>query len=57
MESSYALNGHLDHIAQLDGLVARIGNLTLLGNAYRGVGLPDLIHAARTAARTLIPNP
>jgi oxygen-dependent protoporphyrinogen oxidase len=45
--------GHLDSVAELDALVARIGNLTLLGNSYRGVGLPDLINAARTAARKL----
>jgi oxygen-dependent protoporphyrinogen oxidase len=45
--------GHLDRMAQLDARVATLGNLTLLGNAYRGVGLPDLIHAARTAAKPL----
>jgi oxygen-dependent protoporphyrinogen oxidase len=45
--------GHLDRMAQLDDLVARIGNLTLLGNSYRGVGVPDLIHAARNAARAI----
>jgi oxygen-dependent protoporphyrinogen oxidase len=45
--------GHLERMAQLDGLVARIGNLTLLGNGYRGVGVPDLIHHARTAVRSL----
>jgi oxygen-dependent protoporphyrinogen oxidase len=46
--------GHLDRMAQLDELVGRIGNLTLLGNGYRGVGLPDLIHDARNAARSLV---
>lgn len=45
--------GHLDRIAQLDELVARFGNLTLLGNSYRGVGVPDLIREARTAARAV----
>jgi oxygen-dependent protoporphyrinogen oxidase len=45
--------GHLDRIAQLEKLVAQTPGLHLLGNAYRGVGLPDLIHAARTAARAL----
>jgi len=47
--------GHLDRIAQLDAHIANLGNLTLLGNATRGVGLPDLIHAAREAAKLLIP--
>jgi len=45
--------GHLDRMAQLDELVARIGNLTLLGNSYRGVGVPDLIRDARNAARAI----
>jgi len=45
--------GHLDRIAQLDDLVARLPGLTLLGNAYRGVGLPDLIRDARAAARQI----
>jgi oxygen-dependent protoporphyrinogen oxidase len=45
--------GHLERMAQLDELVARIGNLTLLGNAYRGVGVPDLIRDARKAARAI----
>jgi oxygen-dependent protoporphyrinogen oxidase len=45
--------GHLERMAQLDERVASLGNLTLLGNAYRGVGLPDLIRDARHAARTL----
>jgi len=45
--------GHLDRMTQLDELVARIGNLTLLGNSYRGVGVPDLIRDARQAARAI----
>jgi oxygen-dependent protoporphyrinogen oxidase len=48
--------GHLDRMAQLDALVTRIGNLTLLGNSYRGVGLPDLIRDAREAARRIGAN-
>jgi oxygen-dependent protoporphyrinogen oxidase len=42
--------GHLVRIAQLDTRIAQIPNLHLLGNAYRGVGLPDLIRDARAAA-------
>jgi protoporphyrinogen/coproporphyrinogen III oxidase len=45
--------GHQTRIAQLESLIATLGNLTLLGNAYRGVGLPDLIRDARTAAKSL----
>jgi protoporphyrinogen/coproporphyrinogen III oxidase len=47
--------GHLERIAALDARIATLGGLTLLGNSYRGVGLPDLIRDARTAARALTP--
>jgi oxygen-dependent protoporphyrinogen oxidase len=37
-------------MSQLDELVARIPGLHLLGNSYRGVGMPDLVHEARQTA-------
>ena len=43
--------GHLERMAQLDQRIAALGGLTLLGNGYRGVGLPDLIRDARKDAR------
>jgi oxygen-dependent protoporphyrinogen oxidase len=45
--------GHLERIAQLDQRITRIPGLTLLGNGYRGVGLPDLIRDARKSADEL----
>ena len=45
--------GHLERIADLERLVAEIPGLHLLGNSYRGVGIPDLIRDARALARTL----
>jgi oxygen-dependent protoporphyrinogen oxidase len=48
--------GHLDRMATLDKHIAAFGDLTLLGNAYRGVGLPDLIRDARAAAKKLTTN-
>ena len=48
--------GHLDRIAELDQRIAALGGLTLLGNGYRGVGLPDLIRDARAAVRNLVPR-
>lgn len=45
--------GHLDRMAALNERIAQLGNLHLLGNGYRGVGLPDLIRDARAAARSL----
>ena len=43
--------GHLERIAQLFEAIDAIGGLYLIGNGYRGVGLPDLIRDARSAAR------
>jgi oxygen-dependent protoporphyrinogen oxidase len=45
--------GHIERMAALDDHIAALGGLTLLGNGYRGVGLPDLIHASRTAAKSI----
>ena len=47
--------GHLDRMAQLDHRIQALGSLWLLGNGYRGVGLPDLIRDARFAARQVLP--
>lgn len=43
--------GHLERMSELQGLVGQQNGLWLLGNAYRGVGLPDLIRDARAAAQ------
>ena len=46
--------GHLDRMRQLFSLVAdELPNLTLLGNSYLGVGIPDLVRDARAAARRI----
>jgi oxygen-dependent protoporphyrinogen oxidase len=45
--------GHLERMAELDKRVRGMDGLCLLGNGYRGVGLPDLIRDARAAAQTL----
>ncbi|MDE1175743.1 MAG: protoporphyrinogen oxidase [Edaphobacter sp.] len=45
--------GHLERMAELERRIDTIGNLVLLGNGYRGVGLPDLIRDSRNAARAL----
>ena len=46
--------GHLDRIAELECRAARFAGLRLIGNAYRGVGLADLIRQGRSAARDMI---
>jgi oxygen-dependent protoporphyrinogen oxidase len=42
--------GHTVRIARVRKLLQQLSGLTLLGNAYHGVGLPDLIRDARTEA-------
>ncbi len=46
--------GHLDRMAELETRIAQLPGLHLLGNAYHGVGLPDLIRDARTTAHNAI---
>jgi oxygen-dependent protoporphyrinogen oxidase len=43
--------GHLERMAELEARVAKLGGLSLLGNGYRGVGVPDLIRDARAASK------
>ena len=45
--------GHLQRMEALETRVDALGGLFLLGNAYRGVGVPDLIRDAHGAARRL----
>jgi oxygen-dependent protoporphyrinogen oxidase len=46
--------GHLERMKELDDRVRGLDGLCLLGNGYRGVGLPDLIRDARAAARRVV---
>ena len=43
--------GHLERMAKLQEIVQELDGIWLLGNGYRGVGVPDLIRDARSAAR------
>lgn len=45
--------GHLERMAQLEERVRALPGLSLIGNAYHGVGLPDLIRQGREATRQL----
>jgi protoporphyrinogen/coproporphyrinogen III oxidase len=45
--------GHLERMAELDARVRALDGLWLLGNGYRGVGIPDLVRDARAAARQI----
>ncbi len=46
--------GHLERVAEIEARVQRLPGLALAGNAYRGVGIPDAIHSADTAAQALL---
>ena len=46
--------GHLDRMADLKLMLSTMPNLSLVGSAYYGVGLPDLIRDGRATARSLV---
>lgn len=45
---------HLERIAELEFQISRDPMFSLLGNGYRGVGIPDLIRDARATARAIV---
>ena len=46
--------GHLERVKRIEDRVASLPGLTLAGNAYSGVGIPDCIRSAENAADELI---
>jgi protoporphyrinogen/coproporphyrinogen III oxidase len=42
--------GHEKRVAETERLVAAMPGLRLIGNAYHGVGIPDCVKLAKTAA-------
>jgi len=46
--------GHLERMARLEERVRALPGLQLIGNAYYGVGLPDLVRQGREAARRVV---
>ena len=49
--------GHLDRMAEVESMLAATPSLRLVGSAYYGVGLPDLIHEGRATGRLLAGQP
>ncbi len=45
--------GHVARMARLDELMRTLPGLNVIGNAYRGVGLPDLVREARSLVNRL----
>jgi oxygen-dependent protoporphyrinogen oxidase len=46
--------GHLDRMTELASMLRTMPGLHLVGSAYHGVGLPDLIREGRAVARSLV---
>jgi len=46
--------GHGELVRQIEARVARLPGLTLAGNAYHGVGIPDCIHGGQQAAEQIL---
>lgn len=46
--------GHIDKAAEIEGRVRKLSGFALAGNAYHGIGIPDCINSADSAARTLL---
>lgn len=49
--------GHLDRMARLETLATNFPGLYLVGNAYHGVGLPDMVRMGREAAALSLRQP
>src|SRR5205814_423542 len=45
--------GHLERVEEIERRVSALTGLTVAGNAYRGVGLPDCIRSANEAVRAV----
>lgn len=45
--------GHLERVAELEGLTASLPGLYLVGSAYRGVGIPDCIEQGKAVAEKI----
>lgn len=46
--------GHLERVARIEELGKSVPRLYLIGNAYRGVGVPDCIREGRDAAEQIL---
>jgi protoporphyrinogen/coproporphyrinogen III oxidase len=45
--------GHLERLAEIERVVAELGNIELAGNSYGGAGIPDCIRSGESAAEKL----
>jgi len=49
--------GHEKRLAEVEALTARIPGLSLIGNGYRGIGIPDCIKGGKEAAAKIVGAP
>ena len=47
--------GHTARVAEIDARAAAIPGLSLIGNAFHGIGIPDCVRSAQTAAGQIGP--
>ncbi len=48
--------GHLERLDRIERLRQQLPGLTLAGNAYRGIGVPDCVRSGSEAARQFLPK-
>ena len=46
--------GHCARVARIEAIVAGLPGLHLIGNAFHGVGLPDMVRQGRATAAALL---
>jgi len=46
--------GHLDRVKKIQQRLSSLGGLTLAGNAYAGIGIPDCIRSGEESADYLV---
>jgi oxygen-dependent protoporphyrinogen oxidase len=46
--------GHLDRVAAIEQALERLPTFALCGNAYRGVGIPDVVRSGEQAAERVV---
>ena len=45
--------GHAARVAKIEAIVEQLPGLTIGGNGYKGIGVPDCIHSGKQAAQTI----
>ncbi|MBT5832247.1 MAG: protoporphyrinogen oxidase, partial [Candidatus Latescibacteria bacterium] len=46
--------GHLDRVAEMEKMAADVGQVHLVGSAYRGSGIPDCVKQALDAVEKIL---